>query len=342
VKTADIPHVLRREPSSARRSTATLGCAVCCALALGLGGCGPQFTPVNHINPPTPTRGGDQSETFGYRRWISKKAEPDIILIGIHGFCGASIDYTNLGDHLLAHQPRTGLYAYEVRGQGSDPIRARRGDIGDPQEWYRDLFAFTQLVRERHPDAKIVWFGESMGGLIAAHALRQSPPKELPCDALALSSPVVRFRDDIPAWKIQLVQVAAAAFPLARVSLDALSGGQEVQMTQIADHASQAETNSYDVKLHTLRLLGTLGRHIESMNDCAASFRIPVLVLHGGKDYFNTDADVRGFVSHVPRGVSKTYRNYPNSFHLLMYDAQNDRIFRDVERWLNRLRYHLL
>jgi predicted GNAT family acetyltransferase len=30
------------------------------------------------------------------------------------------------------------------------------------------------------------------------------------------------------------------------------------------------------------------------MNDCASDFREPVLVLHGGKDYFNTDADVRG------------------------------------------------
>ena len=70
------------------------------------------------------------SETFGYRRWISKTSEPDVIIIGIHGFCGASIDYANLGQHLLVHQPRSGLYAYEVRGQGSDPILERRGDIG--------------------------------------------------------------------------------------------------------------------------------------------------------------------------------------------------------------------
>lgn len=326
-------------PPPVRRQPAQFGWLVACVLALGLSGCGPQFTTVSHINQPTTTVGGDQSDTFGYRRWIAKNTEPDIIIIGIHGFCGASIDYANLGNHLLAHQPRTGLYAYEVRGQGSDPIRERRGDIGAPDEWYRDLFAFTQLVRERHPDAKVVWFGESMGGLIAAHALRHSPPDELPCDALALTSPVVRFRDDVPAWKIQLVQIAAAAFPLARVSLEALSGGKEVQMTQTSEHAAQAETNSYNIKLHTLRLLGALGTHIEGMNACAAALRVPVLVLHGGKDYFNTDADVRGFVAQVPHGISKTYKNYPNGFHLLMYDAEKDRIFCDIERWLNRLRY---
>lgn len=306
-----------------------------CLLALGLAGCGPQYTTVNHLNPPA---AGDKGETFGYRKWISKETEPDIVIIGIHGFCGASIDYANLGNHLLAHQPRTGLYAYEVRGQGSDPIYARRGDIGDPKDWYRDLFAFTQLVRERHPDAKIVWFGESMGGLIAAHALRESPPTDQACDALVLSSPVVRFRDDIPAWKIGLLQLAAGTFPLARISLDTLSGGADVQMTQSSKHATQAEKNPYNVKQYTLRLLATLGRHIEDMNDCAAKLRVPVLVLHGGRDYFNTDADVRGFVAHVPRGVSKTYRNYPDAYHLLMYDAKKDKIFHDIEKWLNHLR----
>ena len=308
-------------------------------LLMAMSGCSPQFTPVSRVNPSCIQAAvGDMSETFGYRRWISKTSEPDVIIIGIHGFCGASIDYANLGQHLLVHQPRSGLYAYEVRGQGSDPILERRGDIGDPKDWYRDLFAFTQLVRERHPDAKIVWYGESMGGLIAAHALRQSPAADLPCDGLVLSSPVVRFRDDIPAWKIQLLQVAAETFPLARISLDILSGGQDVQVTQSTKHASQAEKNSYNIKLHTLRLLGTLGRHIESMNECAAALRVPVLVLHGGKDYFNSDADVRGFVAQMAPGIRKTYRNYPNAYHLLMYDTQRDKVFRDVERWLNRLR----
>jgi alpha-beta hydrolase superfamily lysophospholipase len=309
-----------------------------CALALAA--CAPEHTLVNHTKAPVPSAdGGDQSETFGYRRWIAREVEPDVIIIGIHGFCGASIDYANLGKHLLARQPRTGLYAYEVRGQGSDPIVDRRGDIGDPGDWYRDLFAFTQLVRERHPDAKVVWFGESMGGLIAAHALRFSPPDEKPCDALVLTSPVVRFRDDLPQWKINLLEVAAGAFPTARVSLETLGGGQPVQMTQKStDHHAQAQTNPYHVSHHTLRLLRTLGWHIEGMNDCAAAFRVPVLVLHGGKDFFNTDADVRGFVAHIPAGVSKTYRHYPNAYHLLMYDEERDRIFRDIERWLNRQR----
>ena len=310
---------------------------IACALAAVLVSCGPAYTTVYY-----PKAAGAKGETFGYRKWISEKTEPDVVIIGIHGFCGASIDYANLGNHLLEHQPKTGLYAYEVRGQGSDPIHARRGDIGNPEEWYHDLFAFTQLVREQHPDAKVVWFGESMGALIAAHAWRVAPDGDPPCDGLVLSSPIVRFRDDIPAWTPGLVQIAATTLPLARVSLDTLSGGQDVQMTQKSHHGEQVKKNPYHVEEHTLRLIGTLGRLINGMNDCAAEFRSPVLVLHGGQDYFNNDSDVRGFVARIPESTSKTYRNYPKAYHLLMYDEKKEAIFRDVERWVNRLRRNRL
>jgi hypothetical protein len=314
------------------RLLSTLWLAIAAVGALCLGACAPG--PVVTQNPTT---AGAKGETFGYRKWISEKHEPEVVVIGIHGFCGASIDYNNLGQHLLKHQPTTALYAYEIRGQGSDPIYARRGDIGDPRDWYRDLFAFTGLVRERHPDAKVVWFGESMGALIAAHAWRQAPPNQAPCDGLILSSPIVRFRDDIPAWTPGLVQIAATTLPLARISLDMLAGGQDVKMTQKSHHAEQAAKNPYHIQQHTLRLIGTLASHINGMNDCAATFHKPVLVLHGGKDFFNNDSDVRGFVARIPRDAPASYRSYPSAYHLLMFDEKKEAIFPDIERWLKRL-----
>ena len=296
-------------------------------------GCAPDAILINYAK-----EGGGESETFGYRTWKRKGVEPDLVVIGIHGFCGASVDYANLGNHLVQNQPKTALYAYEVRGQGSDPIHARRGDIGNPTQWYEDLEAFTQLVEERHPDAKIIWYGESMGALIATHALNAAPPGKPPCDGLVLSSPIVRFKNDIEPWKIALVQVAATTLPLARVSLDALAPGQGVQMTQESKHLEQSQSNSYNIEKHTLRLLATLGRLIDGMNLCAADMEVPVLVLHGGKDYFNDDSDMRGFIARMPSSVSKTYKNYPDAYHLLMFDEQHEWIFRDVQRWLNKRR----
>ncbi|QTN33484.1 alpha/beta fold hydrolase [Akkermansiaceae bacterium] len=302
------------------------------ALLLGLAsvGCAPESYLV--INQ----KGGDaESETFGYRTWKRKGVDPDLVVIGIHGFCGASVDYKNLGEHLVRRQPKTAVYAYEVRGQGSDPIHERRGDIGNPAEWYADLEAFTQLVEERHPRAKIIWYGESMGALIATHALSSAPPGKPPCDGLVLSSPIVRFKDEIEPWKPALVQVAAATLPLARVPIDAISGGQAVQMTSESVHTEQSKTNSYNIEKHTLRLLATLAKLIDGMNGCAEKLEVPTLVLHGGQDFFNSDSDVRGFFARIPANIPATYRNYPDAHHLLMYDEDRDKVFRDVGKWLN-------
>lgn len=299
-------------------------------LGLALMGCAPEgYQAIGRQG------GVGDSDTFGYRTWKRKTVEPDIVVIGIHGFCGASVDYTNLGEYLVKRQPKTAVYAYEVRGQGSDPIAERRGDIGNPAEWYADLEAFTKLVEKRHPDAKIIWYGESMGALIATHALVSAPKGKPPCDGLALSSPIVRFKDDIEPWKPALVQAAAATIPLARIPLDALAGGQDVKMTSESSHNEQSKTNSYNVEKHTLRLLGTLTKLIDGMNGCAEQLEVPTLVLHGGQDFFNNDSDVRGFFARIPSNIPRTYRNYPDAHHLLMYDDDRNKVFRDVGKWLN-------
>jgi alpha-beta hydrolase superfamily lysophospholipase len=300
-----------------------------CLLFASFNGCTPKDYSV-----PTQKSG----ETFGYRTWKRDHSTQDLVIIGIHGFCGNSIDYANLGNYLVKRQPNTAVYAYELRGQGSDPIHERRGDIGDPSQWYDDLNTFTQLVRKRHPKAKIIWYGESMGALIATHALNSAPPGNPPCDALVLSSPLVRFKDDIELWKIALVQVAATTAPLARVPLDSLTGQQDIQVTQDSFHGKQSKTNSYNIEKHTLRLLGTLARLIDGMNACAEKIQIPILVLHGEHDFLNTESDVRGFVARLPKSTDSTYHDYKGAYHLLMYDEKKEKIFRDVGKWLNELR----
>ncbi|MCW1887078.1 lysophospholipase [Luteolibacter flavescens] len=280
-----------------------------------------------------------RNETFGYRKWMSAKAEPETVVIGVHGFCGASIDYENLGKRLLKDRPDMAVYAYEVRGQGKDPLKERRGDIDDPELWFSDLAKFSAMVRTKHPDARIVWFGESMGALIVSHAYEQAVAagEKPPCDAIVLSSPVVKFREDFPKWKKDLVHGIAGVIPTARVSLETMAGGQQVQMTHDTVHSQQAETNSWHIDRHTLRLLVALSDLIDGMPDCARTFSVPTLVLHGGKDFFSSESDVKAFYGNVPKEANRTYKHYPESYHLLMYDDQKDKVIGDVEKWLARL-----
>jgi acylglycerol lipase len=304
------------------------------AVALALSQCATDYTLVTK-RPEDAVR----NETFGYRKWLRPGQQPETVVIGIHGFCGAAIDYENLGKRLLKEQPGTAVYAYEVRGQGKDPLKERRGDIDDPQLWFSDLGRFSEMVRAKHPRARIVWFGESMGALIVSTAYRQAVAAggDPPCDALVLSSPVVKIRDDFPAWKKELVRQVSHVAPTARVPLEALAGGQQVQMTHDTLHAEQAETNAWHIDKHTLRLLVTLGDLIDGMPDCARSFEVPTLVLHGGKDFFSSPDDVKEFYGSISKEAGRERRYYPDSYHLLMYDEQKEKVIGDVEEWLDDL-----
>jgi alpha-beta hydrolase superfamily lysophospholipase len=280
-----------------------------------------------------------RNETFGYRKWLRPDTKPETVVIGVHGFCGAAIDYENLGKRLLKEQPEIAVYAYEIRGQGKDPLKARRGDIDDPNLWFNDLARFSAMIRAKHPKARMVWFGESMGALIVSHAYQNAiaagqPP---PCDAIILSSPVVKFRDDFPKWKKDLVHGVAEVAPTARVSLETIAGGQEVRMTHDTLHSDQAETNAWHIDKHTLRLLVALSDLIDGMPQCASTFGVPTLVLHGGKDFFSRPDDVKAFYGNIPKDANRSRRYYPDSYHLLMYDDRKEKVITDVEKWLVKL-----
>lgn len=279
---------------------------------------------------------GDQ---LPYTKWLPKE-EPDIVLIGVHGISGAAADYQPLATQLLANQTRVALYAAETRGQGNDPVKERRGHIRKREDWFRDLYGFTTLIRKKHPNAQIVWCGESMGSLIVLHAyaarmneLNAKPP----CEALILSSPITEIKGDFPRWKIHAAHALATLFPTARISLESLSGQDEVKVTKNTIHQDQAATNPYHLKRHTLRLLSTLGDMIETSQQAGQSLDIPTLILHGGNDIFSEPKAIERFAKNLPSQKEITRKFYPESYHLLFHDHQSDQVIKEIEKWLETL-----
>mgnify|MGYP001814819393 CR=1 FL=1 len=282
------------------------------------------------------------SDKFGYRKWVSEDVganlSPTTVIIGVHGISGYSGDYENLGKHLLKYRPDVALYAPETRGQGMDFNKARIGDIRHAKTWYKDLYTFTRLIRKLHPRSKIVWFGESMGSLIVMHAYSSTPPGERKPDALIISSPIVDVESRLPPWKLLAIRMTEMLLPKLRISLESLADGEHPVVTKDDIHEQQAAKNPWYIKRYTLRLLLKLGDMAAVMEKKAARVRCPVLVIHGGKDIFTREASVERFFQHFPEGVDKTKKFYPGSYHLLMYDHDREKIFREVSKWLGKLK----
>lgn len=277
-------------------------------------------------------------DRLGYNKWVKEKLKPKTIIIGVHGISGHSDDYHNLGAFFKKHSPSTVLYAAETRGQGLDPKVERRGDIRDAKEWFKDLYTFTDLVRKRHPEAKVVWFGESMGSLIVMHAYNNTPPGSKKPDAMIVSSPIVDIQSKVAPWKVTALRVSTFLLPTLRISLESLSNGEKPQVTQADVHEEQAAKNEWYIRRYTLRLLLALGDLAEGMPNQAQQVQCPVLILHGGNDIFTAEDSVKKFHQSFPDKRPAVRKFYPDAYHLLMYDENREKIFKDASDWIKKLK----
>ena len=275
---------------------------------------------------------------FPFQKWLpSDGSEPSVIVIGIHGLSGASQDFQNLGNHFQESRQGVAVYAPELRGQGNDPITSRHGDIRSREDWLNDLSTFTHLVRQQHPNAIIIWHGESMGALIALHGLASFPDEQSGCHALVLSSPIVGVHEEVPIWKKNILRLGSGILPRLKISLETLGGKDEVLVTNDSIHQEQTSNNSYHLPAFTLRLLNTLGGMIESSPQCAQKITRPVLILHGGHDVFSRPDAVETFSGQFSRSDSVSRNFYPESYHLLLYGHERDRILADISQWIQSL-----
>ena len=147
------------------------------------------------------------------------------IVIAVHGLSGATSDFWFIGDTL----PKQGfiVYAYDLRGQGHDPVVSDRGDIQSAKQWLRDLETFHLLVKRKHPKTPVFWYGESLGSLICLHTAANRLPDRRDPDGIILASPVAGLKMTVSGFRRFLLETAATLSPRSRYSLGDLAGVDE-------------------------------------------------------------------------------------------------------------------
>jgi len=274
----------------------------------------------------------DRAE-FPFRFWTPAKGQPKAVLIGVHGLNGSSSDFDIFGNSLI--DDGIAVYAYEMRGQGNDPVKERIGDIEHPRAWLTDLATFSSLVQSAHPDAKIFIYGESLGSLITTFAVQNKQLITFEISGVILASPIVSFDDKLPFLKRLILQLAAVFAPGYRIDFVGLSPDdpREMMVTSSASVAESGEMTPWLVKKFSLRFFSTVGRMIEQMMHRAERFEIPVLVLSGGKDVVMSAKQITEFTGRLPEKFRK-HHAYPEGHHLLLYDDVNTEVVKDCRKWI--------
>lgn len=305
---------------------------------------------ASHIQPPPHSNRGTPPETgawwtagdgkqLPYRSWTPATMPatgPVGLVVTIHGIGGAASDFDTSARSLT--EQGFVVYGLELRGQGNDPDHRQRGDIRGAGLWFDDLREFHHLVSDRHPRLPVIWFGESLGALIALHTGVSGGPGQPQPDALVLSVPVVGFRDSLPRWQEWLLRALARIAPTKRIDLASLDSGNGDPLPVTTDQAyfEHMISQPHYLQVFTLRLLRHIGELVVTSPEAASRWHRPVLVQYAGNDVFTPAPATEAFIRAFPQDAVRA-RLYPESHHLLFHDLQSRQAIGDIVSFLNEV-----
>ena len=271
---------------------------------------------------------GEQRLAHAWRKKRSKAA-----IACIHGMGGSGEEFHPLPTKI----DDCSFYALDLRGQGCDPVKSRRGVELDLESQINDIGAFLKAVRLEHPEEPLFLMGESMGALLsaaymdrAAHARLETVP-----DGIILSVPVVGLARPVPTIQRCLLRFAGTIAPRLRFAPGYFvsTKSQPPQITRDQAYHDALRKKPHHIKDFTLGFLMELGDLIDASESFAARWEVPTLVLAAGCDCFVNATQISTWFKKIS-APDKKLHIYPEAYHLLWHDWDKEVVLSDIHAWL--------
>ena len=167
--------------------------------------------------------------------------------------------------------------------------------------------------------------GHSLGGLIAVRYAEEASP-DLP--GIALSSPFLRLKMDVPVWKRAAASVLSMVAPSVElpsdIPIELISHDPAVLKRTLKDPLSH--------RVGTPRwFTETLAAQKRAM-ELAGSIRTPLALLYAGDDRIADAGTSEKFFDRLT--VDKVAHRYAGYYHEIFNEVGRDAVFADLETWL--------
>ncbi len=218
-----------------------------------------------------------------------------------------------LGEHLANHGITT--EAWNLRGQGLDPVISRRGSTLDVDRLIQDTVDFLAFARTRHPDVPLIIAGDSMGAQLALLAL--ADPKVQPSLAAGLLFvPVIALRQRNPEWLQSGLRAIGKFLPNLRLSPKWFvnRGPEAIPLSRVPERAAELEAAPYRLREFSISFLGNMGLLIEQALATGPRISKPVAQFSAGVDLFLSLEQSRAFFDTIA-SANKSYFSYPEAHH---------------------------
>lgn len=258
-----------------------------------------------------------------WQAWLPDEPARAVVVVA-HGYAEHGGRYANLAERLVSRG--SAVYALDHRGSGRS--QGPRGHVGRFSEFVSDLHAFRVRVDAEMRDRPLFLLGHSMGGLIAVHYLLAYGQG---IAGAVLSSPALGLVDPPSRALRWIARVLSVVAPRA-------SFAGNVNPELLSHEPSVAERYAADPLVHrraTARFFVEFQKAMRGAHERAPEIHLPILILQAGDDRLVDPRATHSFAERVG-SASKEVRFYPGLYHEIFNETDRDRVFDDLERWLER------
>lgn len=263
---------------------------------------------------------------MGVHKWSAKEARGTIVLV--HG----TGEHHGRYHHVAAYLNQAGwnVYAEDLPGWGRS--EGRRGHIESFEDYLSSVREWTSdALADAKGEKPVYVMGHSLGGLIATRYV-QTDKRSGELAGLILSSPCLKLKMAVPAWKAQLAQVLDRVWPTLvipnGITPDMVSRDEAVQAAYKSDPLNYPKVS--------VRWFSELNQAMENAWADRSRLNLPVMILQAGADTV-VDADaVEQFADGLP-GEPK-FQRFAGLRHEILNEPEKEEVLHNIVTWLNENR----
>ncbi len=253
--------------------------------------------------------------------WLPDSTPQAVILI-VHGLGEHSGRYGNYVSYFV---PRGyALYSFDARGHGRSS--GARGHIDRFDRYVEDIDRRVAEAQSDWPGVPVFVLGHSLGSLMVLIYAARHPDRAA---GFIVSGAALQDALEIPAWKRTLAIILSRVIPALKMNNGVALGGLSHDPEVVAAFKADPLTHSWG----TPRLSTEVDAKRAEIWQSAATWRAPLLLLHGGADPICLPEGARQLAARAPAGMVE-HHEYPGLYHEIHNEPEREQVFCDVETWL--------
>ncbi len=264
---------------------------------------------------------GVRDANIYFQSWLPD-GEPKAVLLIVHGLAEHSGRYGNVINHFVP----LGYAIYGVDHLGHGKSDGERVYVKRFDDFTNTLKVYFDNVRKWQPGKPVFLVGHSMGGLISAVYLLDHQAE---LAGAVLSGPAVKIPSNVTPTTIFIGKILSALIPrfgLIGLEADGVSRDPSIVQAYVSDplvHRGRM----------TARLAAEMLQAMQRISGQAARITLPILIVQGSADKLVDPAGAKILYDAVC-SPDKEIKIYDGLYHEVFNEPEHDRVFRDIEAWL--------